>query len=562
MIETASSNPLDKLGTIEASVHTPIYTMHKFWARRSWRVFRRIIEVFTRPGQIILDPFAGGGVTLVEGLILRRKVIAVDLNPLACFIMKHQVSPLDVRKYLEVVKLLRSKLEPLALQLYSIECPRCGSTTMVDWVERDAKTNVALAASLRCGCGFSGEITSGIERFNEEPSIPPSAYPRYRIPLGEKTKDLIRRGYTYFYQLFTPRNLVMLSYLKSAINEIQDPEVREAMMFTFSSTLKWASKMSHRRKSKGGYVVEGWAMHAYWIYPKYLEINVWKQFLNRVQAVVRGKRYFNEKIGTYAKEARDFAQLSRGDATYMIIQGDSRRLPIPDSSVDAVITDPPYGGNVNYAELSDYFLVWQDMLSPKREEIVINPTRGLDLRDYVDGLSQVFKECHRVLKPGSDLVSTFNSTNPEVVGAFVYSLRSAGFEFMGVSYQPYLRAYETTFHAMQVDSMPFDFVFWFKKDVTKRDRTLSFSELKSFLTHELEKSLEGGYSLRSYLSSVYPKLIEFIATTSLDQIMPAVRFLSTLIKENSEEFSKIRKEIVAKRIQRYASGEVIRNESS
>jgi len=30
-------------------------------------------------------------VTLVEGLILRRKVVAVDLNPLATFIMRHEV---------------------------------------------------------------------------------------------------------------------------------------------------------------------------------------------------------------------------------------------------------------------------------------------------------------------------------------------------------------------------------------------------------------------------------------------------------------------------------------
>ena len=548
-------NLLRDLGVIEASVHTPVYMMHKFWARRPWKVFRKIIEVFTQPGQVILDPFAGGGVTLVEGLILRRKVVAVDLNPLACFIMRCQVLPIDLRRYKEAIAILRSKLEPIAYKLYGIKCPACSSYTTVEWIERDSSTDIALAANVKCNCGFSSEIVSGLDEFNKCPSIQHSQYPNYKIPLGEKTKDLIKKGYVYFHQLFTPRNLVMLSHLKSAIDEFTDPEIKQILMLTFSSTLKWSSKMSHRRKSRGNFIVEGWAMHAYWIYPKYLEINVWKQFLNRVEAVIRGKSYSNLEIGGYAKEAKNFIDLLQGDATCMIIQGDSRKLPIQDSSVDAVITDPPYGGNVNYAELSDFFLVWQDMYAPKQEEIIINPTRGFDLNDYITGLTHVFQECYRVLKPNSNLVSTFNSTDPDVVGAFIYSLRSAGFGFVGVSYQPYLKAYQTTFHAMQIDALPFDFVFWFKKDSTNSTITSSFSDFKDFLGSELDSCLKKNLPLKDYLSNTYPKLIQFIATAPLNQIMPAVHFQSKLIKDHLQEFSKIRKEIIAKRIQKYTERE-------
>ncbi len=59
--------------------------MHRYFARRPWSVFRELIAHYSNPGSIILDPFCGGGVTVVEGLRLGRKVIGVDINPLATF---------------------------------------------------------------------------------------------------------------------------------------------------------------------------------------------------------------------------------------------------------------------------------------------------------------------------------------------------------------------------------------------------------------------------------------------------------------------------------------------
>ncbi|GAH95598.1 unnamed protein product, partial [marine sediment metagenome] len=53
--------------------------MHKYFARRPHNVFRYLIEFYTKPGDIILDCFCGGGVTLFEGLATGRKVIAVDI---------------------------------------------------------------------------------------------------------------------------------------------------------------------------------------------------------------------------------------------------------------------------------------------------------------------------------------------------------------------------------------------------------------------------------------------------------------------------------------------------
>ena len=41
-----------------------------------------------------------------------------------------------------------------------------------------------------------------------------------------------------------------------------------------------------------------------------------------------------------------------------VIRGSADRLPLSDSSVAAVVTDPPYYDAVPYADLSDFFYVW------------------------------------------------------------------------------------------------------------------------------------------------------------------------------------------------------------
>ena len=76
---------------IEAKAHTPPYKIHRYFARRPWNVFSQLIETYSKPADIILDPFCGGGVTIYEGLKSGRKVIGFDLNPLSIFIVKNMI---------------------------------------------------------------------------------------------------------------------------------------------------------------------------------------------------------------------------------------------------------------------------------------------------------------------------------------------------------------------------------------------------------------------------------------------------------------------------------------
>ena len=89
--------------------------MHKWFARRVGSTFRTIllglfldqdpmekfyehVSLENARGEppIVLDPFMGGGTTLVEGHRLGCRTIGVDINPMAWFITKKELESVDI----------------------------------------------------------------------------------------------------------------------------------------------------------------------------------------------------------------------------------------------------------------------------------------------------------------------------------------------------------------------------------------------------------------------------------------------------------------------------------
>jgi adenine-specific DNA methylase len=121
---------------------------------------------------------------------------------------------------------------------------------------------------------------------------------------------------------------------------------------------------------------------------------------------------------------------------------------IPDGSVDAVVMDPPYGANVMYAELSDFFYVWLKRtaglvapelftrrLTDKESEAVANPqlfsgrkgAAALATRDYQEKMAAIFAESRRVLKPNGIMTVMFTHKETSAWDALTKGLIEAGF---------------------------------------------------------------------------------------------------------------------------------------
>lgn len=71
------------------------YSLHRFhWYPATFipQIPAYLIEFFSKPGEVIYDPFCGVGTTLVEALRLGRKAIGVDVNYIACMIARSKIT--------------------------------------------------------------------------------------------------------------------------------------------------------------------------------------------------------------------------------------------------------------------------------------------------------------------------------------------------------------------------------------------------------------------------------------------------------------------------------------
>jgi hypothetical protein len=64
------------------------HDFYKYPARFSPTFARAAIEVFTKPGDVVLDPHMGGGTTIVEARATGREAVGVDISPLAEFVTR------------------------------------------------------------------------------------------------------------------------------------------------------------------------------------------------------------------------------------------------------------------------------------------------------------------------------------------------------------------------------------------------------------------------------------------------------------------------------------------
>jgi len=541
--------------------------MHKYFARRPWNVFRELISHYTSHGEIVLDPFCGGGVTVVEALKLGRKAIGVDVNPLATYVTSMEVRPVDIEVLEQAFNRVKRNLRQRIMSMYLTTCSQCKAEAYADWFEWDESTKQILRLKYECpACGHSGEkrptdadneLARHIEK-NFDLSIEREhlSFPRTAIPLGDKTRSLLTQNVHHFQELFTKRNLLALAILRKEIDSMKDDE-GDFLKFVFSSSLKWASRQSHLR----GEIVEGWALHAYWIYSKSLEINVWNTFERRSRAIARGKRYSNQTIES-CKFAESFDDLRRSSATCLILTGSSTALPLPSQSVDTIITDPPYGANVNYGELSDYWTIWfrDGKLIDKKEEIIVNRTQAKKEEDYQRLLHSVFKECYRVLKDGRCLVSTFNSRDLRIVASFVIAASKAGFVLHpdGLLYQNPIRAYTTTFHAMQIGAFVGDFVFTFVKirqDTPGVPAREELSGINQYVEGLVNEEVIGGIAEPQVREKAYRALIPFLAkyASDIDACKSAVDFFEGEMRRQDAHFKNVRIKITSERKRRFLS---------
>ena len=159
--------------------------------------------------------------------------------------------------------------------------------------------------------------------------------------------------------------------------------------------------------------------------------------------------YFGTKPNSKTIPGIEKSQLHTSNLILQTSSADSL-FHIPDRSVDTIVTDPPYYSTIQYAELSDFFYVWQKRtlgdifpdlfwseLTDKDREAVANPSRFRNMgaspeelakQDYEAKMQLAFSEYYRVLRDDGVMTVQFNHKESGAWDVLTKSLIDAGFE--------------------------------------------------------------------------------------------------------------------------------------
>jgi hypothetical protein len=110
------------------------HTFYRYPARFSPIFANAMIQAFTKPGDLVIDPFMGGGTTLVESAAMGRSAIGTDINSLAVFIAKVKTTPLtndEIQSIKDWTKAVPDKL--------NLHRPPIRAT---EWIERGYQKNI------------------------------------------------------------------------------------------------------------------------------------------------------------------------------------------------------------------------------------------------------------------------------------------------------------------------------------------------------------------------------------------------------------------------------------
>lgn len=254
--------------------------------------------------------------------------------------------------------------------------------------------------------------------------------PTERIPEGHKTAEPLRVGMDRWCDMFTSRQLIGLlttvEELRSMIPLILREQGNERgtaivhyLQYAIDKCINYNSRQTPWHSTRG-VMSSAFVRHDFsfkWTFGEmvYTGPNTVLQW--GLENVVKAYR-----------ELCELVPRNRGNIT--ILNGSAASMSIDDSSVDVICMDPPYYNNVQYAELSDFFYVWQKRvfndlypelfsrrLTNKKDEAVANPARDGSAAKaneaYESLMSEIFAECRRVIKDDGIMVLMFTHKTQE-----------------------------------------------------------------------------------------------------------------------------------------------------
>jgi len=236
------------------------------------------------------------------------------------------------------------------------------------------------------------------------------------IPLisGKETQRNAPIGVTHLHHFFTPREHIVVAALLAEIRKIEDASLRLSLLFALTAALPYASRMRRfRADRKGGGPLSGTLYISSLITPPHVI------------------KTFRRNAFTIADSLTPVVDPTRG---HIISTQDSGNLEsIPDSVIDYIFTDPPFGHNFDYSELNFFWEGLLGVVTNQESEAIVSATQRKDIDEYRKLIGHTFAEYYRILKPGRWVTVEFSNTKASVWNGIQAALSDAGFIVANVS---------------------------------------------------------------------------------------------------------------------------------
>ncbi len=288
--------------------------------------------------------------------------------------------------------------------------------------------------------------------------------PDDEIPSGDETNRLHRWGYSRYREMFNPRQLLGLELSARLIAQTGNEPVRNALATNLSDLLRYQN-MSCRYDTTALKSLDIFSVHGFPVGLIQCESNFlgiidqnkrtcigsggWANIIEKFRKAksyciapfevryrgrkkeivqIKGEWIGDQKDGSATSETRNVE----------LHCGDSAVTRMPPGSLDAVFTDPPYFGNVQYAELMDFCYVWLRRLvkgdieafrshsTRNASELTGNEDMGRGLVHFADGLSSVFRRMADALKTGAPLAFTYHHNDLAAYHPIAVAILDAG----------------------------------------------------------------------------------------------------------------------------------------
>jgi len=253
------------------------------------------------------------------------------------------------------------------------------------------------------------------------------------VPEGQEWGDLYRgyhEGISRAHDFHLPRQLVAFSLLWQITDDLPREEMKRLWRFTLQSVVVSFTRRNRFREK------------AY----------------SQVNTNLSGTLYIGSTVSepspTYVLtgKIKSFGNaIPKGGAPVAITTQSLASVLMPDSSVDYVFIDPPFGDNLPYAELNFLWEAWLRVFTNSGQDAVVSGKQRKDLAVYTSMMTDCLRQVCRILKPGRWVTVEFHNSKNAVWTAIQEALGRAGFIIADVSVLDKGMRTKKQMHAKAVD---------------------------------------------------------------------------------------------------------------